>query len=132
MNEILIFLALVVFSAAGLAGATFLAFVIVQAMNDLHLKKTDRGPVQQQRKWAFFSDAIFVLLSVGFQRYWLWEPTVLSVTPVLVGYLAGGIWILSVSSVSMKERAPRSGSEGDRRLPSTLKWLYSRITRRSY
>jgi len=86
-----------------------LMYVIRQAQNDLHLKRTDRSRVVQWRKITFFADAAYVLLSVFFQDYWLRHPSVVVTGLVVTGHLLGGMSLLAVSMVSMTERAPPGG-----------------------
>ncbi len=105
MNDAIVF----VYDSSALAGALFLMFVIRQAMNDLHIKRTDPPEVQNARKLAFFSAAAFLLLTVVFQDYWLIHPSVFTVGIVATGLVGGAIWILAVNIVSLHMRAPPSG-----------------------
>jgi hypothetical protein len=95
-------------AAAGLS-MLLLMFVIFQAINDMHIKRTDPESMQIQRKLAFFSAAAFLGLTVCFQRYWLLQPSVISVGLVTTGFLAGLIWVLSVNALSLHMRAPPTG-----------------------
>jgi|KBSMisStaDraftv2_1062788.scaffolds.fasta_scaffold52961_3 hypothetical protein len=110
MNELVIaFYDLVAFS-----GVLLLMYVIRQAQNDLHLNRTDRPRVMHWRKVTFFADAVYVLLTIFFQDYWLAHPSVIVTGLVVTGHVAGGMSILAVSVVSMRERAPPSHGHGFR------------------
>ncbi len=102
-------LVIALFDTVAFAGVLMLMYVIRQALNDLHLKRTDRPMVLQARKATFFADAIYILLTVYFQDYWLVHPSVVVTGLVVTGHLAGGMSILAVSLISMKERAPPTG-----------------------
>jgi hypothetical protein len=106
MNELVI----ASFDVVAFGGVLLLMYVIRQAQNDLHLRRTDRPRVLQARKAMFFADAAYVLLTVFFQDYWLRHPSVIVTGLVVTGHLLGGMSLLAVSLVSMQERAPRDGS----------------------
>ena len=93
----------------GIAAALILAFVIRQAVNDLHLNRTDPPSVAKARKMTFYAGAGYIMLTLCFQHYWLLHPTVVSVAIVVSGYLVMCISILSVSMVSMALRKPPTG-----------------------
>ena len=84
----------------------FLVFVIGQAMDDIYLKRTDPSSVQSARKIAYFVAAAYLLFTLIFRKYWLLNPTVVSVGLVTTGLLLNCIAVLAASSVSMKLRVP--------------------------
>ena len=102
MNELVIAL----YDIVAFGGVLLLMYVIRQAQNDLHLNRTDRPRVMHWRKMTFFADAIYVLLTIFFQDYWLRNLSVVTTGLVVTGIVAGGMSILAVSVVSMRERAP--------------------------
>lgn len=105
MSEIVVAL----YDTSAFAGTLFLIFVIRQAMDDLHIRRTDPLSVQNARKVAFFSAASFLLLSIIFQDYWLRNPSVVSVGLVSTGLVVGAIAILAINVISLHLRAPGSG-----------------------
>lgn len=110
MNELFVG----IYDLAAFSGMFFLMFVIRQAQNDLHLRRTDPPSVKDARKLAFFSAATFLLLTVCFQDYWLVHPSVIAVALVSTGFVIGAIGILAVSLISMHLRAPRDGHKAYR------------------
>lgn len=102
MNDLVVY----AYIAFAFAGSGILVYVITQAMNDLHLKRTDPPSVAMSRKLTFYADGAFLLLTVYFKDYWLTNPSVISTALVSIGFVGGGIAILMVSLVSMKKRAP--------------------------
>ncbi len=85
--------------------------------------------MQRRRKLAFYGDAGYLGLIVCFQQYWLYQPTILSVSIVFSGALAGAIWILSVSLVSMRERQqqPPHSQGGHAPVSTRLPRLWRRV-----
>jgi hypothetical protein len=73
------------------------------ALDDFHLNRTDKPSVIKDRKRAFFADAIFIALTVGFREYWIIHPIVALVAS---GFIIGGAWILVVNIISLRDRAP--------------------------
>jgi len=108
MNNLVITL----YDLSAYAGALFLAFVLRQAMNDLHITRTDSQWIQNARRNAFISAAAFLFLTVYFQPYWLEHPSVIAVGLVCTGLMLGLIWVLAVSVVSLRLRAPPKGNHG--------------------
>lgn len=102
MNE----LAIAMVNIIAFAVVTLLMFVVTQATKDLHLKRNDSAEVKASRKNSFYSAASFLIIALIFQDYWLIHPAVIPVAIVVAGLLAGAGWILAVSLVSMKSRAP--------------------------
>ncbi len=117
MIEIFAAIAVAVYNIAVVTGAVFLAIVITQAHKDLHLKRNERPELRTARRNAFYSDAAFLLVTACFQKYWLLslpDWAIISVSIVLSGYIAGGIWILAVNSASLREREPHDPQSGYR------------------
>lgn len=108
MNEIAIALVNIV----ALSVIVLLMFVVTQATKDLHLKRHDSAEVKSSRKNSFYSAATFLVIVIIFQDYWLIHPAVIPVAIVVAGLLAGAGWILSVSLVSMRSRAPPQPQNG--------------------
>lgn len=104
------------FDVIALIGALMLVFVGRQAMNDLHLRRTDPPNVAKARKLTFYASSAFVLLTVCFQYYWLTA----AVAPVVSGYILMSISILSVSLVSMALRKPPDGHRSSSGFLSSL------------
>jgi hypothetical protein len=104
-----------------------LAFVVTQAMRDVHLKRIDALPVQKARKNTFYAAMVFIVLTVVFQSNWLWHPTTVVTGLVVSGLLAGAVAILAVSFVSMKHRAPSGPGHASH---AARGW--QRITRRPF
>jgi hypothetical protein len=107
MNNLVIAL----YDFVAFSGVLLLMYVIRQAQNDLHLNRTDRPRVMQWRKITFFADALYVLLTIYFQDYWLAHLSVVVTGLVVTGLVGGGMSILAVSVVSMHERAPPSNGQ---------------------
>lgn len=105
MNNLVVAL----FDIVAFAGVLLLMYVIRQAQNDLILRRNDRPGVLQARKWTFYGDAMYVLLTIYFQDYWLVHPSVVVTGLVVTGHLLGGMSLLMVSLISMQERDPASG-----------------------
>lgn len=105
MNDLVV----AIYDIAAFAGTLFLMFVIRQAINDLHIKRTDPLSVQNARKIAFFAAASFLMLSVCFQNYWLVHPSLVPVGLVATGLVVGAIAILAVNVISLHLRAPGNG-----------------------
>jgi len=112
MNDLLIKLAVAIYNATAMSVTMYLVIVITQAQNDLHLKRTDRPALRYQRKKAFYGAAAFLLLTMCFQKYWLLNPSIISVAIVVTGYLFGAIWILAVNSSTLREREPPNFQRG--------------------
>lgn len=110
MNELVI----AIYDIAAFMGVLLMMYVIRQAQNDLHLNRTDRLQVAMARKATFFADALYVLLTIFFQDYWLTHPSVVVTGLVVTGHIVGGMSILAVSVVSMHERAPPTGLQTQR------------------
>lgn len=108
MNET--FVAIYVMFA--IAGALLLVYVGIQAVNDLHLKRTDHPRVFKARKFVFFVDAVYLTLTICYRNFWLVHPTTLTVALVAIGFVGGGMSLLIVSLVSMHMRAPRNPKQG--------------------
>ena len=102
MNE----LAIAVVNIIAFTVVVLLMFVVTQATKDLHLRRNDSAEVKASRKNSFYSAAAFLIIALIFQDYWLIHPAVVPVAVVVAGMLAGSGWILAVSLVSMKSRAP--------------------------
>ncbi len=130
MNDLFIAIAVAGYNIAALSGALYLVIVITQAENDLHLKRTDRPALRIARKRAFYADAAFLLLTVALQKYWLLNPTTISVAIVTTGYIAGGIWILAVNSASLRERDPHNPQGGFSAASTPLRRLFAVLRRR--
>jgi NADH:ubiquinone oxidoreductase subunit 6 (subunit J) len=94
------------------AGALFLAFVLRQALNDMHIGRTDPQWIQNARRNAFISAAAFLFLTIYFQPYWLEHPSVITVGLVCTGLMLELIWVLAVSVISLRLRAPPKGQTG--------------------
>jgi hypothetical protein len=105
LYEIALTASIGLYVVTALAGVFLLMHVISQAMNDLHLNRTDAPAVIRDRKRAFFGDAVFLTLTVCLRNYWIVHPIVGVVASGLVG---GGLWILTVNVRSLRDRAPRS------------------------
>lgn len=110
MNELIV----ATYDLAAFAGMFLLIHVIRQAMNDIHLNRTDSPWVIKARKRAFFADAAFLLLTVCFQDYWLRDPSLIAVGIVTIGLVTGGIAILAVNVISLHMRAPPQNNSGFR------------------
>jgi hypothetical protein len=126
MSEIFVSIAIAVYNIAAVTGAVFLAIVITQAGNDLHLKRNERPALRVARRNAFYADAAFILLTACFQKYWLLSLpgwAIIAVSIVVSGYIAGGIWILAVNSTSLRERVPPSHHDGYR-MPISYWWRH--------
>ncbi len=123
MNNLIVAL----YDIFAISAALMLVYVGVQAMNDLHLSRTDRPWLKNYRKMSFFADASFQFLTVCFQRYWLIDPTTVSVGIVVIMQILFGGAILVASIVSMRERAPPQ--DGHRvQMPSGLVHIRSKLT----
>ena len=125
MTEIFAEIAVAVYNIAVMIGVVFLAIVVTQAHNDLHLKRNERPVLRVARRNAFYADAAFILVTAVLQKYWLirlqpWE--VIAVSTVLSGYIAGGLWILIVNSASLRERVPQPPSQSGFRASTALAW----------
>ena len=105
MNE----LAIAIVNLVAFVVVILLMFVATQATKDLHLRRNDSAELKASRKNSFYSAAGFLVLAIFFQDHWLIHPTVIPVAIVVAGLLAGAGWILAVSLVSMKSRAPPQG-----------------------
>jgi hypothetical protein len=57
-----------VYSFIAMSGACLLLYVLYLALGDMHLNRTDKPSVIKGRKRAFFADAIFIALTVGFRE----------------------------------------------------------------
>ena len=97
-----------------IAGALLLVYVGIQAVNDLHLKRTDHPRVFKARKLVFFGDAVYLTLTICYRDFWLVHPTPLTVALAGIGFVGGGMSLLIVSLVSMHMRAPRNPEQGYR------------------
>lgn len=122
-------LAVAMFNVTAFVVATLLMFVVTQATKDLHLKKNDSAAVKSSRKTSFYSAAAYLILSVIFQDYWLIHPSVVATGFVVSGFIAGAGWVLAVSMVSMKSRAPPEGNGASEPIPSTLRRLFGILRR---
>jgi hypothetical protein len=88
-------------------------------MDDHHLNRTDKPKVIRNRKRAFFTDAIFIGLTVGFREYWIVNPVV---AVVASGFIIGGCWILIVNVISLRDRAPHNPDHGYHTQPARVHW----------
>jgi hypothetical protein len=111
--------------------AVLLMFVVTQATKDLHLRRYDSRSVKSSRKTSFYSAAAFLILSLIFQNYWLMYVSVITTALVATGLVAGAGWILAVSSVSMKSRAPSDGSDYHAPVLTPFRRLISVLRRHS-
>jgi len=91
------------YSFIAMTGACLLLYVLYLALADMHLNRTDKPSVIKGRKRAFFADAIFIALTVGFREYWIVHPVVALVAS---GFIVGGAWILVVNVISLRDRDP--------------------------
>ena len=121
MNE----LAIALVNITALSVIVLLMFVVTQATKDSHLKRNDSVAVKSSRKKSFYSAAAFLGIAIIFQDFWLIHPEVIPVSVVVVGLLAGAGWILAVSLVSMKSRAPPQ--HGFSASPSPMARIWRRI-----
>lgn len=129
MTEIFASIAVAIYNIAAVTGAIFLTIVVTLAHNDLHLKRNERPALRIARRNAFYFDAAFILVTACFQKYWLLslpDWAIISVSIVVSGYIAGGIWILAVNSISLRERAPPSNQSGYRVSPMHSWWRHRR------
>ena len=110
LSTIAIF-AVTLFNVVALSVVALLMFVVTQATKDQHLKRHDSTAVKSSRKNSFYSAASYLILSIIFQDYWLIHPSVVATGLVVTGFIAGAGWVLAVSLVSMKSRAPPEGHE---------------------
>ncbi len=122
-------MAIAAFNITAFVVATLLMFVITQATKDLHLKKNDSIAVKSSRKTSFYSAAAYLILSVIFQDYWLIHPSVVATGFVVTGFIAGAGWVLAVSLVSMKSRAPSEGNGAPQPVPTPLRRMFAILRR---
>jgi len=111
MNEIAT-LIILVYNVLVIGDVLLLAFVITQARDDLHLSRTDPVGVSRERRRSFAVGSFFLLMTGFFQDYWLIHPTTIGVGLLAVGFIGTSAYILSVSSISMRLRAPPSNQSG--------------------
>ena len=78
----------------------------------------------QARKITFFADAVYVLLTVYFQDYWLAHTSTVITGIVVTGHLLGGMSLLAVSLISMRERAPTNPGHGYRPFAEFNAWRH--------
>jgi len=107
------------YSFIAMSGACLLLYVLYLAMDDFHLNRTDKPKVIRNRKRAFFADAIFIGLTVGFREYWIVNP---AVALVASGFIIGGAWILVVNVISLRDRAPQPPHNGTSYSPVRSSW----------
>ena len=95
-----------------------LAFVLRQAINDNYLRQNDSPGVILARKASFATGFFFVPLTVILKDYWL-VPALnvnivvsIGIGTVLTALNVIAIGILSVSMVSMRQRAPPAAEHG--------------------
>ena len=107
------------YSFVAMSGACLLLYVLYLAIADMHLNRTDKPSVIKGRKRAFFADAIFIALTVGFREYWIVHPVVALVAS---GFIVGGAWILVVNVISLRDRAPHNPDHGYHTQPARAHW----------
>jgi len=133
MNDFLLLvatpIAILIFNVVALGVSFMLIYVITQAENDWHLRRTDRPQVQLSRKRAFYGGAGYLFLIVCFQKFWLYQPTALGVAIVFSGALGGAVWILTINKISLRERQPGPDQGGASPVSSRLR--PARIWRRT-
>mgnify|MGYP001605667729 CR=1 FL=1 len=109
--------------ASACGGALLLVHVILQASRDIHLNRTDPPWVIRQRKYAFYADIIWLILSACLVDYWLLNPTVITVAIYSIGMITCGSWILVINKISLELRKPPTNrSERDAVSPAHRLW----------
>jgi len=104
MNDALMRLIVGAYNIASVFDVLLIAYVLIEAQDDLHLKRTDTPSILKWRGRTFAAGGYFLLFLMAIQDSWLTMSSGL----VAIGFISVSAAMLAVSAISLKRRAPPS------------------------